>query len=59
MAKCIKCGKSNASYFTSEGYSICEKCSGSGFTCPGCGRIFEDELADAGNGFCSDCASEH
>lgn len=58
MAKCVKCGKPNAEYFTSEGKSICEKCSGSGFTCPECGRIFEDELADAGDGFCSACTGK-
>lgn len=58
MAKCTKCGKSNASYFTNEEKAICDNCSGSMFKCPECGRIFEDILADAGDGFCSDCSGK-
>ena len=31
------------------------------FSCPGCGRSTSngDNIYDAGNGFCQDCAPEH
>ncbi|BDR80681.1 hypothetical protein N072000002_09370 [Clostridium tetani] len=31
------------------------------FECPGCGRSAEndDNIYDAGNGYCQDCAPEH
>ncbi|HBI7027404.1 TPA: hypothetical protein K8M70_000849 [Clostridium perfringens] len=31
------------------------------FTCPGCGRSTSngDNIYDAGNGFCQDCAADH
>lgn len=33
---------------------------GSDFTCPDCGRTAaEDDVYDAGNGFCVDCAPNH
>ena len=30
-----------------------------GFTCPDCGRTFKSSDADAGNGFCWECAPNH
>lgn len=33
---------------------------GDDFTCPDCGRTAEeDDIYDAGNGFCAKCASDH
>lgn len=57
MAKCSFCEKEEGIYFTNEGKPVCENCAGKMFTCPGCGRIFEDELADMG-GFCKKCKDE-
>lgn len=62
MAKCIKCGKSGASYQHFNGGYVCEDCIGQYFVCPDCGMAFDVddyEHGDAGNGFCAECASKH
>lgn len=62
MAKCIRCGKDGADHEHFNGGYVCDSCIGYYFTCPDCGRLFDNddyEHADAGNGFCYQCAPEH
>ena len=62
MAKCIKCGNEGARYEHFKGGFVCDSCIGTYFTCPDCGRVFDNDdrvNGDAGNGFCADCASDH
>ncbi len=62
MAKCNCCGSDKASYPHYDGGYICEACVGHYFSCPGCGRVFEQddyEHGDAGNGYCSECAPNY
>ena len=62
MGKCICCGRDGANHkYYDEGY-VCDMCTGSYFTCPDCGDVFDFddyENGDAGNGFCAKCAAEH
>lgn len=62
MATCINCGNPNAEHEHFNGGYVCDSCIGEYFTCPDCGRLFDNsdyKNGDAGNGFCAKCASEH
>lgn len=62
MAKCIRCGKDGAYYKHYNGGMVCGNCIGAYFTCPDCGRVFDEDdrvNGDAGNGFCVECSSDH
>lgn len=62
MAKCIRCGKSGASYEHVDGGYVCDDCIGYFFTCPDCGTIFDKddvERGDQSSGFCRECTPEH
>ena len=62
MSKCKSCGKENANYIHYDGGKVCDKCVGDYFTCPDCGRVFEQDdyvNGDQGSGFCKDCSSDH
>ena len=51
MARCINCGNTGAEYQHYDGGYVCESCVGSYFTCPDCGRVFDQddyENGDAG-----------
>lgn len=58
MSKCICCHKREGDYFHFNGGMICSDCSGSYFTCPDCGKLFDPDdfiHGDAGTGFCVSC----
>lgn len=61
MANCVKCGKAGAYHFLFAGGCVCNACMGGYFTCPVCGRLFEQddyENGDAGNGKCRECSAK-
>lgn len=59
MSKCKDCGKGKGTYPHYDGGMVCDNCAGSYFTCPECGRVFNQddyEHGDAGTGFCRECS---
>lgn len=65
MEKCISCGKINDQEAMCQHYDggfVCTGCIGTYFTCPDCGKLFDQNdrvNGDQGNGFCIDCAADH
>lgn len=65
MKKCKLCGKtlqSGNAYQHYDGGYVCNDCIGHYFTCPDCGRLFDQddfENGDQGTGFCIDCSPNH
>lgn len=62
--KCISCKDREGifEHYDKGPNSVCKNCVGSYFTCPDCGRLFEQDdrvNGDQGNGFCIDCAMDH
>lgn len=43
MEKCISCGKSGAEHLHFNGGYVCNSCVGKYFTCPNCGRLFDND----------------
>ncbi len=60
--KCRNCNKEKGIYIHYDGGKVCDKCLGKYFTCPHCGRLFEQddyENGDQGTGCCRECKEKY